>query len=465
MIAALLQIAAMFSVLSLLAFGGGAAVLPDMQRQAVDVHHWLTAREFLDMFALSRAIPPGSMIVVLIGQKAAGILGGLVALLAMFGPSSLLAFVTARLWHRGGGTAWRETLEQALAPVSIGVTIASGIASPAAPSTTGWPTRSPPQPRGAGLHPAAPAGGNGCRRGADRAAGSLRRAPVGKAERVAGAGHRMGSRAPDLAIETCDATSEGPHGDRLGIGIITCNRKEMLAETLARVRTHTTAPVKLVVADDGSSDGTAEMVPSQNIALVTGRNMGIAWNKNRALYLLRPRCSATPHPLEEIHSPPRTAGSSNGCRRPRVGPRNLAGAGSGLLPVRLGDRGGSDRQHDVSAQCSGFSRTALLYGGYFDSRFRGYGQEHVEHTRRMVRVGYGGSYKEIEGEVRPIYKLLKKGSIKVTNPKSYSNQPDRDRNWLICRELLFDEAYRTPWRDDAELAQFRDEMANALREI
>ena len=119
---------------------------------------------------------------------------------------------------------------------------------------------------------------------------------------------------------------------------------------------------------------------------------------------------------------------------------------------------------NVSAQCSGFSRTALLYAGYFDSRFRGYGQEHVEHTRRMLRVGYGGSYEEIEGEVRPIYKLLK-SCIKVTNPNSYSNQPDRDRNWLICRELLFDEAYRMPWRDDAELAQFRDEMANARREI
>jgi chromate transporter len=126
--ATLLEIAAMFSLLSLLAFGGGAAVLPDMQRQAVEVHHWLTSREFLDMFALSRAIPPGSMIVVLIGQKAAGILGGLAALLAMFGPSSLLAFALARLWHRTGAAAWRETLEQALVPVSIGVTIASGIA-------------------------------------------------------------------------------------------------------------------------------------------------------------------------------------------------------------------------------------------------------------------------------------------------------------------------------------------------
>jgi chromate transporter len=128
MIPTLLQIAAMFSVLSLLAFGGGAAVLPDMQRQAVELHHWVTPREFLDMFALSRTIPPGSMIVVLIGQKAAGIAGAIVAVLAMFGPSSLLAFGVGRVWHRAGAAAWRETLEQALAPVSIGVTIASGIA-------------------------------------------------------------------------------------------------------------------------------------------------------------------------------------------------------------------------------------------------------------------------------------------------------------------------------------------------
>ena len=73
---------------------------------------------------------------------------------------------------------------------------------------------------------------------------------------------------------------------RVGIGIITCNRKDVLAETLARVRAHTTSPYALAVADDGSTDGTADMVRSQNITLVTGRNMGIAWNKNRALFLL-----------------------------------------------------------------------------------------------------------------------------------------------------------------------------------
>ena len=97
MITTLLQLAALFSLLSVLAFGGGAGVIPDMQRAAVDVHHWVTAPEFLDMFAISRAAPgPGSLIVLLVGQRAAGPAGAAVAGLAMFAPSSALAFLAAR---------------------------------------------------------------------------------------------------------------------------------------------------------------------------------------------------------------------------------------------------------------------------------------------------------------------------------------------------------------------------------
>jgi glycosyltransferase involved in cell wall biosynthesis len=252
---------------------------------------------------------------------------------------------------------------------------------------------------------------------------------------------------------------------RVGIGIITCNRQEVLAETLARVKAHTTSPYQLAVADDGSTDGTADMVRSQNITLITVRNMGIAWNKNRALFLLSAveQCDAIV--LLEDDSFPTTDGWDREWIEAalRWGHANLAG--SWFADSFLSGTGTVDDpvlSTNVSAQCSGFSRTALLYGGYFDSRFRGYGQEHVEHTRRMLRVGYGGSYEEIAGEVRPIYKLLK-SSIQVTNPGSFSDRSDRDRNWLMCRELLFDETYRMPWRDDAELMQFRAEMANALR--
>jgi chromate transporter len=130
MIATLLQLAGLFAVLSVLAFGGGAGVIPEMQRVVVDVHHWMSGSQFLALFALSRSAPgPGSLIVVLIGQKVAGLAGGLVSGVAMFAPSSALAFLVAKLWHRAGGAdGWRARVERALAPVAVGLTLASGIA-------------------------------------------------------------------------------------------------------------------------------------------------------------------------------------------------------------------------------------------------------------------------------------------------------------------------------------------------
>ena len=52
-----------FVPFSLLSIGGGASVLAGIQHEVVDVHHWVTAREFVDLFALSRAAPgPGTML-------------------------------------------------------------------------------------------------------------------------------------------------------------------------------------------------------------------------------------------------------------------------------------------------------------------------------------------------------------------------------------------------------------------
>jgi chromate transporter len=129
MLTVLIQLALLFGGLSLLAFGGGAGVIPDMQRVTVDTYHWLTAPEFLAFFAISRAAPgPGSLIVLLIGQKAAGLAGAAVAVLAMFGPTCVLAYGAARMWHRTAGAPWRHHVERALAPIAIGLTFATGIA-------------------------------------------------------------------------------------------------------------------------------------------------------------------------------------------------------------------------------------------------------------------------------------------------------------------------------------------------
>src|ERR1700748_3829731 len=101
----------------MVAFGGGAGVIPDIQRAAVDTYHWLTAKEFLDLFAISRSAPgPGSMIAVMVGEKAAGVAGGVVSFVGMFGPSSLAVHFIARTWNRAARKPWRAVVEQALAP-------------------------------------------------------------------------------------------------------------------------------------------------------------------------------------------------------------------------------------------------------------------------------------------------------------------------------------------------------------
>ena len=129
MSATVVQLLLLFGSLSLLAVGGGNGVIPAMQRAAVDVHHWMTAQQFLDAFAISRAAPgPGSLIVVLIGQQAAGLAGVLAAALAMYAPACLLVYAAAQVWRRYEHAPWRGVAERALAPVSTGMIFASGLA-------------------------------------------------------------------------------------------------------------------------------------------------------------------------------------------------------------------------------------------------------------------------------------------------------------------------------------------------
>jgi chromate transporter len=115
-----------FVVLSLVAFGGANAVIPEIQRQSVELHHWMSGKEFAALFAIAQAAPgPNVMISTLVGWKAAGIPGALVATLAMCAPSCLLTFGVARLWDRHREARWRIALGAGLAPVTVGLVVSS----------------------------------------------------------------------------------------------------------------------------------------------------------------------------------------------------------------------------------------------------------------------------------------------------------------------------------------------------
>jgi len=125
-LAVLFALAAVFGQLSLLAFGGGASVLGEMQRQVVEVHPWMTAQEFAALFALAQAAPgPNMQVATLVGWRVAGLAGALVATAGMCGPSSLLTFVTVGVWYRFRNAAWRATVQAGLVPVTAGLIMAA----------------------------------------------------------------------------------------------------------------------------------------------------------------------------------------------------------------------------------------------------------------------------------------------------------------------------------------------------
>ena len=116
-----------FGVMSLFAIGGANSAVPEMHRVAVDVHHWLTDKQFADIFAISQLSPgPNVLIVTLIGYAVAGLAGALVATLSMCLPTAILAYAVSRVLTRSSHSRWPGIIQAALVPLSIGLMGASG---------------------------------------------------------------------------------------------------------------------------------------------------------------------------------------------------------------------------------------------------------------------------------------------------------------------------------------------------
>jgi chromate transporter len=133
----LVSLAAIFSQLSLLAFGGGNTILPEMQRQVVEVHRWMSQADFSAMFALAQAAPgPNMMIVTLIGWHVAGWPGVFVTSVAKFGPSSLVTIAAMHVWERFKDRPWRRYVQLGLVPMTAGLVAASAALIARASDTT-----------------------------------------------------------------------------------------------------------------------------------------------------------------------------------------------------------------------------------------------------------------------------------------------------------------------------------------
>ena len=124
----LVALAFTFALMSLFAVGGANSAIPEMHRVAVDVRHWLTDKQFADVYAISQLSPgPNVLIVTLIGYSVAGVAGALIATLAMCVPTAVLALFVSRLLARSSRARWPAIVQAALVPLSIGLMGASGL--------------------------------------------------------------------------------------------------------------------------------------------------------------------------------------------------------------------------------------------------------------------------------------------------------------------------------------------------
>lgn len=245
----------------------------------------------------------------------------------------------------------------------------------------------------------------------------------------------------------------------LGIGIITRNRLSVLQRCIGEIARHTSAPYFLMIADDGSTDETVSWGRGQGILVVTGPRRGCAWNKNRALYFLQAYSDCDPILLFEDDTWPIATG---------WGAEWVAAArrwqhvnyGYGFDPKNPPEgQGTADDPYQCAAfggHCTITTRRALAEVGFLDSRFVGYGWEHVEWTHRF-RLRYNTDWNLPEG----MLPCLDHG-VRATWPESSFTEQEVDHNDALYADIRANPAepnYRAAWRDDAERLQMQTEVA------
>ena len=114
------------SAFSLVAFGGVNALLPVLFNLAVHQEQWIDVQTFSDYFAIAQAAPgPNFMTVTLIGWHVYGVLGALLATLAIAWPSSIMIYFLQRFIMGMKNPLTKKTIQYSAAALAIGLVLAS----------------------------------------------------------------------------------------------------------------------------------------------------------------------------------------------------------------------------------------------------------------------------------------------------------------------------------------------------
>lgn len=256
--------------------------------------------------------------------------------------------------------------------------------------------------------------------------------------------------------ESAIQLATGKVDERLGIGIVTHNQLDTLQRCVAAVKKYTRSPYHLIIADDGSTDGTVEWCQREGLAIITGKYRGIAWNKNRALYWLQ-QMSCDPVLLLRDDCHP----AKEGWERSWVhGAHRWQHVDYGPTPVV------EEERHRVSGQpddpftcttsydwCTITTRGALDRVGFLNVGLVNSGLEHVEWTRRFCKVF--GRVWNLPPDTVP---CLSSG-LTLTEPKTTSNKQNGDYKECIDKSIENAPIYQAAWCTEDEHTDLELEIA------
>lgn len=118
----MLELVARFVVVGTLAFGGGQAALPLIERLAVADRGWLTPAQFATGVGLSYATPgPVLILAAFIGYHVAALPGALAATAAVFAVPVMFAGLAAQLVTRLKDARWFQAFGRFAAAAAIGL--------------------------------------------------------------------------------------------------------------------------------------------------------------------------------------------------------------------------------------------------------------------------------------------------------------------------------------------------------
>ncbi|MBQ3073288.1 MAG: chromate transporter [Ruminococcus sp.] len=122
-----LELFLMFLKLGAFTFGGGAAMMPFLEDEAVKNRGWLTSQEFVDFVAVSESTPgPFAVnIATYIGVEKAGFFGAVCATFGLVLPSFVIILLIARFYEKFKKNNLVKGAMKGLTPVSIGMVTAA----------------------------------------------------------------------------------------------------------------------------------------------------------------------------------------------------------------------------------------------------------------------------------------------------------------------------------------------------